>query len=71
MARYCANDRCLQSTHPLPEIGGVCPKCGSAKFRLRPQVATVTCPACENPNEASANACWICGATLNQHRAIR
>jgi hypothetical protein len=71
MARYCANERCIQSTHPLPETGGPCPKCGGVKFRLKPDVATIGCPTCNTRNVVRSAACWVCGATLNQHRAIR
>ena len=71
MARYCANDACVHAAQPLPAIGGTCPECGSSQFRLKPDVATVTCSACDSPNEARSDACWVCGASLNQHRVIR
>lgn len=71
MARYCANDSCIQATHPLPEIGGPCPECGGVQFRLKPDVATVTCPNCEERNEAGADVCWVCGASLAEHRVLR
>ena len=71
MARYCANDSCPMSTHPLPAQGGPCPECGSAKYRLKPDVATTDCPACDRPNEATEQSCWACGASLDHRRVIR
>ena len=48
-----------------------CPECGSAQYRLAPDVATVACPACDRPNEADDRTCWACGASLDHHRVIR
>ncbi|MDZ7701855.1 MAG: hypothetical protein U5J98_07160 [Halobacteriales archaeon] len=70
MARYCANESCRRSRHPLPVHGGPCPECGSAQYRLAPDVATVPCPACERPNESTKRTCWACGVSLDHHRVI-
>lgn len=71
VARYCANDACVMSTHPLPADGGPCPECGSAKYRLDPDTATVQCPACDTTNEARDDTCWSCDTPLSQHRLLR
>lgn len=70
MARYCANDSCRMSTHPLPTHGGPCPECGSAKYRLDPDTATTNCPACDRTNEATDRTCWACGASLSHTRIV-
>ncbi|MFB6354524.1 MAG: hypothetical protein ABEJ92_10625 [Halobacteriales archaeon] len=70
MARYCANESCVHATHPLPPTGGPCPRCGNTQFRHNPDVATVSCPNCGQSNEAGADACWACGASLNDHHRV-
>ena len=70
MARFCANEDCDYWSHPLPERGGKCPGCGSAQSRLKPEVSTVACSACDRLNEAGATECWACGASMGQHRAL-
>lgn len=70
MARYCRTNGCPRSEHPLPERGGPCPECGSVKHRLNPDVGTVTCRGCDEPNEATADVCWSCGVELDAGRMV-